>query len=245
MHWLLTRPEGQNHALATRIRALGHRVSVAPALKVLPWQDETQAHIWQRLGDFDALLFTSVNAVSCFAEALAQRKLPWPRARYLAIGHASATALGDHQQTALCPPAGFTSEDLLALPQLDELAGKSLLLVTGVGGRGLLAPALSERGLVVARLDVYRRSCDPSFVWPREKVDGLLVTSLESWHCLRNHCLHKHCLQNRAADDLRDCVVIAGSARIAAQVTALVRTTLTAASPSDDDMLAVLQEMHP
>lgn len=233
MHWLLTRPAGQNSELQARILAQGHNVSVVPALAVVPYQDAAQASLWHAQQDWDALLFTSVNAVERFACELRARQLPWPRARYLAIGRASAAALAQQGQQALCPAAGFTSEDLLALPLIDALAGHTLLLVTGVGGRGLLLPALTQRGIRVTRLDVYRRVCQPDFVWPPEKVDGLLVTSLESWHCL---------LQ-RAADELRDCVVIAGSARIAASVTQHARIIYTAASPSDADMLAVLQEI--
>ena len=233
MHWLLTRPAEHNQALAARIAALGQSVSVAPALAVLPWCDDAQAGVWEQLAHMDALLFTSINAVEQFAQELARREQAWPAATCLAIGRATADALATHGRTATCPATGFTSEDLLALPLIASFAGKSLLLVSGVGGRGLLAPSLVERGVKVTRLDVYRRVCSPDFAWPAQKVDGLLVTSLESWHCLLD----------KAGAALRDCVVIAGSARIAASVAPAARKTFTAASPSDDDMLAVLMEI--
>lgn len=233
MHWLLTRPAGHNQALAARIEALGQSVSVMPALAVLPWRDSAQSAVWERLAGFHAQLFTSINAVEQFAQELAQRRLPWPDATCLAIGRATADALAQQGRAAVCPASGFTSEDLLELPLIDTLAGRSLLLVTGLGGRGLLEPSLADRGVRVTRLDVYRRVCHPDFAWPAQKVDGLLVTSLESWHCLLD----------KAGEALRDCVVIAGSARIAQSVAPVARKTYTAASPNDDDMLAALQEI--
>ena len=49
------------------------------------------------------------------------------------------------------------SEGLLELPALQELAGIDVGLVTAPEGRGLLAPALRERGAELLRADVYVR----------------------------------------------------------------------------------------
>ena len=43
------------------------------------------------------------------------------------------------------------------MPELQDVHGRSIGLVTAPGGRGMLAPALVERGARVIRADVYAR----------------------------------------------------------------------------------------
>lgn len=82
MHLLLTRPEPDNEALAARLRAAGHRVSIAPMLEIGalgggPIDDRAAAGI----------LLGSANAVRHGAARLARRDLPvW------CVGEATATA---------------------------------------------------------------------------------------------------------------------------------------------------------
>lgn len=234
MHWLLTRPQGHNRWLAEQLCQLGHQVSIAPTLVIDACEDASSHAIWARLDKVDALLFTSVNAVEFFVAGLLRRQLDWPECSYFAIGSATAEVLLRHGRRALAPGNDFTSEALLAMPQLRTLTGQHLLLVSGRGGRGLLQPRLQQRGVRVSRLDVYHRYCNPRLTWPHTPVDGVLVTSLESWHCLLKKAQH----------NLQDSVVIAGSERIGRE-TAKTAVTRVAASPRDKDMLATLQEECP
>lgn len=228
MHWLLTRPAGCNLALRQALEARGNVVSEMPALAISPWQDVDQIQLWPLLQDFDALLFTSRNAVIHFARTLTTLGLTWPVAAYLAIGKGTAAELTTQGMSAVCPREGYTTEALLALPEVDGLAGRHLLMVTGVGGRGLLMPSLQKRGVTVTRLNVYRRDCDTRSVWPSRPVDGVFVTSLESWHCI----------QSKAENRLTDCVWVAGNERIAEGMRDRTLNVRVAASPDDDDMLA-------
>jgi len=51
------------------------------------------------------------------------------------------------------------SDGLLALPQFVEVAGKSVVIFRGAGGRDVLRDALLARGArVVAQVDCYRRA---------------------------------------------------------------------------------------
>lgn len=236
MHWLLTRPAGANDFLRAALERLGASVSEMPALEIVRWQDADEQPLWQQLSHFELLLFTSANAVCCFAEALQEKQLQWPQADYLAIGAASAECLATYQQQAFFPSDGNNSEAFLSLPQLAAWHGRRLLLVTGRGGRGLLEPSLRDKGIEVARLSVYQRRCAAATAWPQHKVDLLLVTSLESWHCLLQKGLAER-------DAMRGCRVIAGGERIAAATRKLC-TTYVAASPSDEHMLAVIQEIY-
>lgn len=234
MHWLLTRPQGHNRWLADQLRHLGHSVTIAPTLAIGACDDAHSARAWEQLENVDALLFSSVNAVEYFAAGLRRLQLSWPDRPHFAIGSTTAKLLAQQGRQATAPVNDFTSEALLAMPQLQSLVGQQLLLVSGRGGRGLLQPSLEQRGVTVTRLDVYYRYCNPQLAWPSTPVDGVLVTSLESWHCLLEKAQH----------NLQDSVVIAGSERIGRE-TAKTAATRVAASPRDEDMLAALQEECP
>ena len=51
----------------------------------------------------------------------------------------------------------MTSEGLLALPSLQQVAGQRVLIIKGEGGRGALAAELGHRGARVDALACYRR----------------------------------------------------------------------------------------
>jgi uroporphyrinogen-III synthase len=87
-------------------------------------------------------------------------------------------------------PAGkFNSEALLEVPDLQEVAGKRIVIFRGEGGRELLAETLKERGALVEYAEVYRRAQPQSDVsellrhWARGEIGAVIVTSNEG---LRN-----------------------------------------------------------
>jgi uroporphyrinogen-III synthase len=83
-------------------------------------------------------------------------------------------------------PDGQDSEALLALPQLQAVAGKRVLIVRGVGGRPLLADTLAARGAEVHFMECYRRvrpqaDATPLLArWRAGGVDAVTVTSAET-----------------------------------------------------------------
>ena len=91
--------------------------------------------------------------------------------------------------TAVTAPARFDSEALLALPEMQVVAGKRMIIFRGVGGRELLGEALTARGAVVEYAECYRRvlpRADPAPLlkaWERNEVHAVIVTSSEG---LRN-----------------------------------------------------------
>jgi uroporphyrinogen-III synthase len=126
MRIALTRPEGRNEALASRLRQLGHDVVVCPLIAIEPLGDDPID-----LDGYDWLVVTSVNA----ARELKRRGHGRP-ARVAAIGRATAAALGG----ADLVPDVSTQEGLVAaLPR--------------PAGRVLFAAAEAARRLVVEELD--------------------------------------------------------------------------------------------
>ena len=102
----------------------------------------------------DTVVYTSPNAVAGAASLQALK--PRRGQRVLAVGNGTRRALLRHGIDAVAP-SRMDSEGLLALAQLGHVAGRRIGLVTGAGGRNLLAPALRERDAEVIRADVYRR----------------------------------------------------------------------------------------
>ncbi|MGD8957651.1 MAG: uroporphyrinogen-III synthase, partial [Chromatiaceae bacterium] len=54
-------------------------------------------------------------------------------------------------------PARMDSEGLLALPGMQDMQGRSVLILRGNGGREHLADTLRQRGAEVVQVEVYRR----------------------------------------------------------------------------------------
>ncbi len=150
---LLTRALHQQHAFAEGATALGFECVRLPCIEIEPLEFDLGA-----LPATDGwLMFTSVNAVRAFADALAQANRPWPDLPVHAIGPATVAALADVGQTVQHAPAPpYTSEAWLASTEALDLP-TTIVVVKGEGGRDRLLPALHARGVDARKFDVYRR----------------------------------------------------------------------------------------
>jgi uroporphyrinogen-III synthase len=150
---VVTRPEAPAGPWLERVRALGAHCIACPTLRI-DWQPPDAGAVARlRAQPWDWAIFTSTNAV---AAAAAQLGLPLA-ARHAAIGHATAEALRRAGIAVAAQPETANSEGLLELPSFREIAGQSVLLLKGEGGRELLHDALGARGARVLPLAVYRR----------------------------------------------------------------------------------------
>lgn len=144
---LVTRPAAQADALCTQIERHGGTAVRFPTIAIEPLEAPP-------IESCDLAVFVSVNAVHH-----GKQLLPNPfEGRVAAIGKATAAALRDAQiRIDYVPSAGFTSEDLLAHPELQLTPGMRAVIVRGEGGRELLHEAFAARGLIVESRNVYRR----------------------------------------------------------------------------------------
>lgn len=134
---------------AQDIAAAGFRTLVAPVINIEPDPGALPD------GPFDVVIFVSEHAVRLALGTL--RSLPWfAQSRLLAVGARTAALLEEAGLTVVTPPEP-TSEGLLALDTLAAPQALSILLVSGAGGRDLLADTLTGRGARVARYACYRR----------------------------------------------------------------------------------------
>ena len=185
---LVTRPEQQADPLCRLIAQYGGVAIRCPALLIcepLDWKPVLA--IFDRLADYDLAIFTSANAVDRALPLIRARGGFPPRMEIAAIGKATAHALArqgiDH---CLHPEAVFNSEALLALPRLQNVAGQTVVIVRGAGGRELLAETLAARGAIVVYAEVYRRerpTVDMSALlnrWQHGEIGAVVVTSSET-----------------------------------------------------------------
>ncbi|PLR34301.1 uroporphyrinogen-III synthase [Chimaeribacter californicus] len=185
---LVTRPSPSGEQLVSRLRQLGLAAYHAPLIEFTPGRDV--ATLPDRLAACapgDLVFILSQHVVGYAHHALTLRGMAWPPAlHYYAIGR--TTGLKLHTLTGLpvtYPPGSETSETLLRLPDLQQVAGKKALILRGNGGRELLAATLAERGADVSYCECYQRSpihyngSEQSAHWQRTGVSRLVVTSGE------------------------------------------------------------------
>lgn len=155
---LVTRPEQQAMPLCRLLEAEGAGTLRLPAIDIKAVGERRE--ILARLGalrDFDAIIFTSANAVRFGVSLLDQQR----DLTLIAMGPATARALnqaGYRVAGQQSPPRGrFDSETLLLHQMLEHPAAQRILIVTGCEGRGFLQQELTRRGAEVVTAEVYRR----------------------------------------------------------------------------------------
>jgi uroporphyrinogen-III synthase len=153
---LVTRPEQQATPLCRLLEIQGASTLRLPAVEIKPIGNRREmAAQLGALADFDAIIFTSSNAVRFGASLLDQQR----DLTLAAIGPATARALNQAgYRVAVQPPGGsFDSENLLQHPRLEHPAGCRILIIKGSNGRPFLEEELTLRGAHVVTADVYQR----------------------------------------------------------------------------------------
>jgi len=191
---LITRPAEQAAGLSQMIRAAGGMPVVFPAIEIKPPADAGRLdELLARLEQFDLAIFVSPTAVARAWERMAAIRA-WPKTlKVAAVGQGSARALSEHGLQEIIVPSGqFDSEALLALPALQEVAGKHIVIFRGEGGRELLAQTLVQRGASVEYAECYRRVKPQADIAPllqqhrKQKFAAIVLTSREGLANLRD-----------------------------------------------------------
>ena len=236
---VLTRPVGQNEALAARIRALGGEALVYPALVIRDIDDlHPLEHAAAQLDSYDLAIFISPNAVERAMRFILSRR-SWPAAlRAGTVGQASAAALHGHGVTdVIAPQTRFDSEHLLALLPTD-MSGKRVVIFRGQGGRELLGDTLQARGAQVDYVPCYRRERpaagdEVALGASQAQIDAFVVTSSEG---LRNLMSMLGPARLAAAE------LFVPHARIADRARALGLERIVVTAPGDDGLMSALTQ---
>ncbi len=155
---MVTRPAHQAEGLCRLIEQFGGRAIRLPVIEIAAVEDETVVRATLAgLADFDIVVFISANAVHRCYLYIGQSLPAGPQ--IATVGKATARQLQeDFRRSAdLLPTEGYNSEALLALPALQQVKDKRILILKGEGGRNLLADTLADRGARVSYANLYRR----------------------------------------------------------------------------------------
>ena len=237
---VVTRPRDQAGPLARRIEQAGGTSLVFPLLDISAVQDATVLREQiARLAQFNLAIFISPNAVHYGISAIrAAGELP-PYIKIATVGQGSAKALRESGiAQVIAPTERFDSEGLLALPELQQVAGWRVMIFRGDGGRELLADTLKARGATVEYATCYQRSKpqQDAGVLLTAAPDAITVTSSEAlrylWQMLDIH----------AQTSLRDIPLFVPHTRIAELALQQGWQQVQVAAPGDDGLLSALIE---
>lgn len=147
---LVTRPQTQATVLSDLIAAQGGIAISFPVITIKKLATAVQAD--SKLSDAAMIIFVSRNAVNYFIADLANT------IQCVAIGKGTAEAMQEKGlRVDLQPEKAIGSEGLLAIPELEDVSGKKIIIVRGKGGRELLADTLIARGATISYIEVYER----------------------------------------------------------------------------------------
>ncbi|RPJ71062.1 MAG: uroporphyrinogen-III C-methyltransferase [Acidobacteria bacterium] len=158
---VVTRPREQAAELVESLETLGATVIEAPTVRIVPPED-----FWpldeaiESVGQYDWVVFTSVNGVDYFFQRLHAgpgdtRRLAG--VRLCAIGPGTADRLARHGLKVDLMPAEYRAEAVVeALRATGDLAGKRFLLPRADIAREVLADDLRKLGAEVTEVTAYR-----------------------------------------------------------------------------------------
>ena len=188
---LVTRPAHQAAHLAELIIAAAGKPVLFPVLEILDAADLQPLYaLIDRLDSVDLAIFISPNAVNKAMNLIKSRRELPPTLKIAAIGRGSSKELRHFGITdIIAPTARFDSENLLEMPELQNVAGQRIVIFRGDGGREVLGDTLAARGASIEYAECYRRSRPDASAggllrqWSRNEINAVTVTSAEG---LRN-----------------------------------------------------------
>lgn len=188
MRVMVTRPTPEGEALCLQLQAQGYDTIHLPVLEIKPLADTRLLR--EQIAGLDHYawaIFISRSAVRSSAALIHEQWPQFPPQLHLAaVGEGTAEALRQaHLPAVLYPAEDWSSEGLLALPELQNVANQKIALFCGEGGRELLATTLQERGAEVTRFVSYQRVLPELDLSPckallrHDQIDAVVVTSGE------------------------------------------------------------------
>jgi len=237
---LSLRPSGEHAPVRRAAARRGARVIACSPLALRPLR---AGDALARALNADRVVFSSPAAVR-FASMQQPLALAATQ-RALAVGAGTAAALARHGIVAIYPRTQMTSEGLLALPPLQQIARLSVGLITAPGGRGVLAAQLAQRARHLHVAEVYERVPHPIRAATWRKLAqlatplALLASSGEALHAFAQQC------PAPVRNALAQALAVVASERLGQQARAQgFANLIVAASARPSAMLAALAEFH-
>ena len=157
---VVTRARSQASELCKMIEAQGGVAYEFPVIRIA-WPEDLAPldEAIGRLGEFDWLIFTSINGVKLFFERMKHNKVVLDvldRAKFAAVGPKTALALEKHGLLVDVIAEEFVGEGLADALRDKVLPGQRVLLPRGDLARKALPDALRKLGCLVTDVVAYR-----------------------------------------------------------------------------------------
>jgi len=186
---LVTRPVGQSGELADAIAEAGGHAIHFPVIDIAGAAADDVASAFAALPRPDIIIFVSRNAVTFGLVAIDTAD-----ALIAVVGPATKAAIEEiGTRVDIVPEQGSDSEQLLAHPDLQNVVGKSIIIIRGEQGREKLAETLRSRGATINYLPVYQRQLHSVSAaelaalekcWQDGDIECVTVMSVETLHNL-------------------------------------------------------------
>ncbi|OOF43366.1 uroporphyrinogen-III synthase [Rodentibacter trehalosifermentans] len=185
---LVTRPDERGKQLVDLLNQSGIVALHLPLFTFESGYDlENLPKKLNQLNRGDYVFLVSKSAVDFSVKTLKETGFYWREdLQYFTVGQRTAQYFSCQSgQVVRYPISQENSEALLALPQMQQLNGKQVLILRGNGGREYFAEQAKQRGANIDILECYRREPilynkeEQTGFFKRAGVDTLIVTSLE------------------------------------------------------------------
>jgi uroporphyrinogen III methyltransferase/synthase len=161
---LVTRAKHQARELITRIEELGGQAIFIPLIRIdLPRDLRELDQTIVKLGQFDWMIFTSVNGVSFFFKRLQELNIDlrvFEGIKIVAVGSKTAKALEEMGIQVWLMPQKFRNEEVIAAIESEVRAGEKVLLPRANIAREVLPQELRRIGADVTEVTVYETVFD-------------------------------------------------------------------------------------
>ena len=155
---VVTRPREQAFPFSAELARYGAVPITCPAIRIEPIpESDPLRNALNRIGTYDWLVFTSVNAVTQFwAQAQAHHldHTAFAHTKIAAVGPATAAALSAIGLPPTLVPERYVAETLAAA--FGDIRGQSFLLPRSAIARGILSTLLRESGAIVEDVPLYQ-----------------------------------------------------------------------------------------
>jgi uroporphyrinogen-III synthase len=222
---VVTRPSSLAQGLARLIEREGGKPFLFPAIEIEPLEPKRPE------GGIDMAVFISPTAVR-------QGLKHFDKAgKVAALSAGTRRELERNGIRGVIAAEGADSEALLAVPELQSVAGRRIAIFRGEGGREVLGEGLRARGATVHYVECYRRvrpASDPAPLVAAWKGGALHAVTVSSAEGLRN----LFALLDREL--LAALPLFVPHERVAGEARRLGAREALVAGPGDDEMAAAL-----
>lgn len=185
---LITRPDERGILLAEMLNKAGVATIHLPFFSIAAGRELNDLpNKISQLNAGDYVVTVSKNVVMYADETLLNTGFRWRNdIHYFAVGQSTAEFFCNHTEQAVCYPyQQENSEGLLALPSMQQLDGKTILLLRGSNGRDLFLEQAKLRGAAVETVECYQRlpisydNKEQTSICKRAGIQTIIVTSAE------------------------------------------------------------------